>query len=63
VLGAFFVLFQCHWLLALLHLAQSGDDEAIALLHETSTPGAEYSAFVIAHILPYLLQASDVAKY
>jgi uncharacterized protein (TIGR02646 family) len=50
-------------LLALLRLAQSGDREAIALLQEASTPSAEYSAFAIAHILPYLLQASDVAKY
>lgn len=50
-------------LLALLRLAQSGDQEAIVLLQEASEPNAEYSAFAIAHILPYLLQASDVAKY
>ncbi len=41
-------------LLALLRLAQSGDQEAIALLQEASEPSAEYSAFAIAHILPYL---------
>jgi hypothetical protein len=50
-------------LLALLRLAQSGDQEAIALLQEASTPSAEYSAFAIAHILHYLLQTMDVAKY
>jgi hypothetical protein len=44
-------------------LAQSGDQEAIALLQEASEPNAEYSAFAIAHILPYLIQANDVAKY
>jgi uncharacterized protein (TIGR02646 family) len=41
-------------LLALLHLAQFGNQEAITVLQEASEPNAEYSAFAIAHILPYL---------
>jgi uncharacterized protein (TIGR02646 family) len=41
-------------LLALLRFAQSGDQEAITLLKEASEPSAEYSAFAITHILPYL---------
>jgi uncharacterized protein (TIGR02646 family) len=51
------------FLLVLLRFAQSGDQEAITLLQEASKPGAEYSAFAIAHILPYLFQSGDVAKY
>jgi uncharacterized protein (TIGR02646 family) len=50
-------------LIVLLHLAQSGDQEAITLLQEASTAGTEYTAFAIAHILPYLLESTDVAKY
>jgi hypothetical protein len=55
------------WLLKLQEI--SGDanstkkQEAITLLQEASTPSAEYSAFAIAHILPYLIQTMDVAKY
>jgi uncharacterized protein (TIGR02646 family) len=50
-------------LLVLLHFAQSGNQEAISVLQEASEPGAEYSAFAITHILPYLIQTKDVAKY
>jgi uncharacterized protein (TIGR02646 family) len=42
-------------LLALLRLAQSGDREAITLLQEACESNAEYSAFAITYILPYLI--------
>jgi uncharacterized protein (TIGR02646 family) len=41
-------------LFALLRLAQSGDEDAIALLKESCDSSAEYSAFALAHIHPYL---------
>jgi uncharacterized protein (TIGR02646 family) len=41
-------------LFALLRLAQSGDEEARDLLQESCEPSAEYSAFALACIYPYL---------
>jgi uncharacterized protein (TIGR02646 family) len=41
-------------LLALLRLAKSGDQEAIALLREASEPSAEYSAFALIYIFPFI---------
>lgn len=41
-------------LFALLRFAQQGDNEAIALLREACDPSAEYSAFALACIRPYL---------
>jgi len=38
----------------LLEFAQAGNERAIALLREACDAGAEYSAFAIAHIQPYL---------
>jgi uncharacterized protein (TIGR02646 family) len=41
-------------LFALLRLAQSGDNEAIALLQEACNSSEEYSAFALIHIRPSL---------
>jgi uncharacterized protein (TIGR02646 family) len=41
-------------LFALLRLARSGDEGAIALLKESCDSSAEYSAFALVHIRPYL---------
>jgi uncharacterized protein (TIGR02646 family) len=42
-------------LFALLRLAQSGDNEAAALLYESCDPSAEYSAFALVYVRPHLL--------
>ncbi len=44
-------------LFVLLRLAQTGDSEAISLLIESCHPSAEYSAFSLIHIHPYIPQS------
>lgn len=41
-------------LIALLKLAQGGDQDAIALLQESCDPSSEYSAFAQVYIRPYI---------
>jgi HNH endonuclease len=46
-------------LFALLRLAQMGDSEAVSLLQESCDPSAEYSAFALVNIHPYILALSS----
>jgi HNH endonuclease len=46
-------------LFVLLRFAQAGDSEAVSLLQESCAPSAEYSAFALANVYPYILTLSS----